>query len=114
MFLLRESAVVTGIDIFCDFIILVRFKYAIVQDREVLFRVEAPGQTQDPGHADWERLGILPQELEEVSGERKSVHLCTGCCPRDPVLDNAGEDKTRRDETRQVLFQELLLAPRHP
>ncbi|KAI3371227.1 hypothetical protein L3Q82_023540 [Scortum barcoo] len=37
----------------------------------------------------WERLGVPPEELEEVSGVREvwSGHLCSDCCLRDPVPD---------------------------
>lgn len=33
----------------------------------------------------WEHLRILPDELEEVTGE--CAHLCLGCCLRDPASD---------------------------
>ncbi|KAK3545707.1 hypothetical protein QTP70_011363 [Hemibagrus guttatus] len=34
----------------------------------------------------WERLGVPPEELEEVSGER-SGHPCLDCCPRNLAPD---------------------------
>ncbi|TWW56724.1 hypothetical protein D4764_08G0007110 [Takifugu flavidus] len=35
----------------------------------------------------WERLGIPPDELEEVAGEREVWASLLGCCPRDLTLD---------------------------
>ncbi|KAI3362911.1 hypothetical protein L3Q82_011507 [Scortum barcoo] len=56
------------------------------------------GKTQDTlerlyvSRLAWERLGIPPEELEEVSGVREvwASLLSSDCCLRDPVPDPSG------------------------
>jgi len=58
---------------------------------------ETPGKTEDTGdYVSWspgwpERLGVPPEELEEVARERE-VWASLDCCPRDPAPDKRKKD----------------------